>query len=377
MGKNGKRAIKRSAAVLLAAGCFAIVAGNVPRETLVSIGQGMAMLSAGLQQPEGGAVALSERLERQPAEGNGTGSSENNHQPGDGTSGNADSQQPDGTGAVTAPVVNGEPPPRAEGGGDVVEEQFSAGSNFVQGVATKNASSKTVDVAAELAQKPDLGLTATDEPQVLIMHTHTTEAYMTYFAGYYNPDAPSRSTDNSRNVVAVGEAIAETLRAAGIGVIHDATVHDSPKYTGAYERSAATVKSILEQYPSIKVVLDVHRDAIMRGDTTKIKPTVEIDGKKAAQIMIISSVTDTPSVPHPDWEQNLQFAVRLQSAVYNKYQNLARPLYLVDSRYNQHLTHGSLLVEFGSDSNTLEEAVYSGQLLGKTLAQVLGELGAS
>lgn len=377
MGKNGKRAIKRSAAVLLAAGCFAIVAGNVPRETLVSIGQGMAMLSAGLQQPEGGAVALSERLERQPAEGNGTGSSENNHQPGDGTSGNADSQQPDGTGAVTAPVVNGEPPPRAEGGGDVVEEQFSAGSNFVQGVATKNASSKTVDVAAELAQKPDLGLTATDEPQVLIMHTHTTEAYMTYFAGYYNPDDPSRSTDNSRNVVAVGEAIAETLRAAGIGVIHDATVHDSPKYTGAYERSAATVKSILEQYPSIKVVLDVHRDAIMRGDTTKIKPTVEIDGKKAAQIMIISSVTDTPSVPHPDWEQNLQFAVRLQSAVYNKYQNLARPLYLVDSRYNQHLTHGSLLVEFGSDSNTLEEAVYSGQLLGKTLAQVLGELGAS
>ena len=377
MGKNGKRAIKRSAAVLLAAGCFAIVAGNVPRETLVSIGQGMAMLSAGLQQPEGGAVALSERLERQPAEGNGTGSSENNHQPGDGTSGNADSQQPDGTGAVTAPVVNGEPPPRAEGGGDVVEEQFSAGSNCVQGVATKNASSKTVDVAAELAQKPDLGLTATDEPQVLIMHTHTTEAYMTYFAGYYNPDDPSRSTDNSRNVVAVGEAIAETLRAAGIGVIHDATVHDSPKYTGAYERSAATVKSILEQYPSIKVVLDVHRDAIMRGDTTKIKPTVEIDGKKAAQIMIISSVTDTPSVPHPDWEQNLQFAVRLQSAVYNKYQNLARPLYLVDSRYNQHLTHGSLLVEFGSDSNTLEEAVYSGQLLGKTLAQVLGELGAS
>ena len=377
MGKNGKRAIKRSAAVLLAAGCFAIVAGNVPRETLVSIGQGMAMLSAGLQQPEGGAVALSERLERQPAEGNGTGSSENNHQPGDGTSGNADSQQPDGTGAVTAPVVNGEPPPRAEGGGDVVEEQFFAGSNFVQGVATKNASSKTVDVAAELAQKPDLGLTATDEPRVLIMHTHTTEAYMTYFAGYYNPDDPSRSTDNSRNVVAVGEAIAETLRAAGIGVIHDATVHDSPKYTGAYERSAATVKSILEQYPSIKVVLDVHRDAIMRGDTTKIKPTVEIDGKKAAQIMIISSVTDTPSVPHPDWEQNLQFAVRLQSAVYNKYQNLARPLYLVDSRYNQHLTHGSLLVEFGSDSNTLEEAVYSGQLLGKTLAQVLGELGAS
>ena len=377
MGKNGKRAIKRSAAVLLAAGCFAIVAGNVPRETLVSIGQGMAMLSAGLQQPEGGAVALSERLERQPAEGNGTGSSENNHQPGDGTSGNADSQQPDGTGATTAPVVNGEPPPRAEGGGDVVEEQFSAGSNFVQGVATKNASSKTVDVAAELAQKPNLGLTATGEPQVLIMHTHTTEAYMTYFAGYYNPDDPSRSTDNSRNVVAVGEAIAETLRAAGIGVIHDATVHDSPKYTGAYERSAATVKSILEQYPSIKVVLDVHRDAIMRGDTTKIKPTVEIDGKKAAQIMIISSVTDTPSVPHPDWEQNLQFAVRLQSAVYNKYQNLARPLYLVDSRYNQHLTHGSLLVEFGSDSNTLEEAVYSGQLLGKTLAQVLGELGAS
>ncbi|MCI8554331.1 MAG: stage II sporulation protein P [Clostridiales bacterium] len=375
MGKTGKRALKRSAAVLLAASCFTIVAGQIPRDTLMAIGQRMAILSAGLQQPEGGAVALSGRLERQPSGGSAPTTSGSRQPSGDDSS-HSGSAAPDG--ADSPPSASGsEPPPRAEGGGDVVEETLTTGSSFVQGIATKNASSKTIDVAAELAQKPDLGLANTEEPQVLIMHTHTTEAYMTYYAGYYNPDDPSRSSDNSRNVVAVGEALAEALRGQGIGVIHDATVHDSPKYTGAYERSAATVKALLEQYPSIRVVLDLHRDAIMRGGSAKVKPTVEINGKKAAQIMLISSVTDTASVPHPDWEQNLRFALRLQSAVHNQYPELARPLYLVDSRYNQHLTHGSLLVEVGSDSNTLEEAVYSGQLLGITLGQVLGELGAS
>ena len=90
--------------------------------------------------------------------------------------------------------------------------------------------------------------------------------------------------------------------------------------------------------------------------------------------MIIASTCDTEAVPHPNWEQNLRFALRLQSALHTKYEGLVRPLYLVDSRYNQHLTNGSLLIEVGSDSNTVEEAVYSGQLVGKTLAQVLDEL---
>lgn len=379
MAKAGKQAFKRCAAVLVTAACFAMAVGNIPRDALFSFGQAMALLSAGLQQPEGGAVALNGRLEHLPS-GNSPGSSGDSWTPGSASSGDAGAQNPGDSdvfptddGSNTASATQGVPP-RSESSGDVITQQISAGSSFIQGIAIKNASSRSIDVAAELAQKPELGLTDTTEPQVLIMHTHTSECYMTYDAGYYNSSDPVRSSDPSCSVLAVGEAIAATLREAGIGVLHDSTFHDSPQYSGAYERSAETIQGILAQYPTIKVVLDIHRDAMTQGDGTKIKPTVEIDGKKAAQCMIISSTCDTASVPHPNWEQNLRFALRLQSALHTKYEGLARPLYLVDSRYNQHLTNGSLLIEIGSDSNTVEEAVYSGQLVGKTLAQVLEEL---
>ena len=376
MAKAGKQAFRRCAAVLATAACLAIAVGNIPRDALFSFGQSLALLSAGLQQPEGGAVALNGRLEQLPS-GNSPGKNGESWIPG-ASSEEADAQKPedaDSSGSDTPLVpATREPPPRSENSGDIVTQQISAGSSFVQGIAIKNASSRTVDIASELAQKPDLGLTDTTEPQVLIMHTHTSECYMTYDAGYYNSDDPVRSSDPTCSVLAVGETIAATLREAGIGVIHDSTFHDSPKYSGAYERSAVTVQGILDQYPSIKVVLDIHRDAMTQGDGTKIKPTVEIDGKKAAQCMIIASTCDTEAVPHPNWKQNLRFALRLQSALHTKYEGLVRPLYLVDSRYNQHLTNGSLLIEVGSDSNTVEEAVYSGQLVGKTLAQVLDEL---
>jgi stage II sporulation protein P len=197
---------------------------------------------------------------------------------------------------------------------------------------------------------------------------------MTYFAGFFNAIDVARTQDNTRNVVAVGDAIAGELSASGISVIHDTTVHDYPQYTGAYDRSATTIQNYLDEYPSICVVLDIHRDSICRVATERVKPTVVIDEKKAAQMMIIAGVSDSSSLPHPDWEENLRFALRLQSALSTHYEGIMRPLYLVDSRYNEHLTHGSLLIEIGSDTNTVSEAVYSGQILGKTLSEVLSSL---
>ena len=157
-------------------------------------------------------------------------------------------------------------------------------------------------------------------------------------------------------------------------MIHDTTVHDYPKYNGAYDRSKETVQKNLQQYPTIQVVLDIHRDAIMRDSSTKVKPTVEIDGKKAAQMMIIAGMLNTSSTPHPDWRENLSLGMRLQQTLHTTYEGLMRPLSMVDSRYNQQLTHGSLLVEMGSEANTLQEALYSGQMLGRALAEVLGSL---
>ncbi len=376
--KEGERR-GNAARPLLAIGtvavCAALAVGGLSGDQLLGFGQRLALLSVGLMQPEGGAQALSGRLERPPAaNGGGNGGSETIKQPQtDPTApyepGSGNQEGPDEP-ADTPKVI----PPEAGDGGKITETQLTIGNTFVQGVAIKNASSATLNIAEQLKTAPDLGITDTSEPQVLIMHTHTTEAYMAYDAGYYNASDPSRTKDNTQNVVAVGEAIAAQLRAAGIGVVHDTTVHDSPKYTGAYDRSAETVQKNLEQYPSIKVVLDIHRDAINQSATNKLKPTVVINGRKAAQMMIIANASNTSAQPNPHWEENVRLALRLQSALHTQYEGIVRPLYLVNSRYNQHLTNGSLLIEMGAEGNTVEEASYSGQILGKTLAQVLNSL---
>lgn len=348
-----------------AAVCIPLAMGGLSGGQLLSVGQKAAMLSVAIMQPEGGVQALSERLERGSANKSG--------------SVQAETVKPDSSAAyvqspdITVPESSGSIPAEAGDGGKVVEQQMTIGNDFVDGIAIKNASSTTINVDEQYAIAPNLNLTKSSDPQVLIVHTHTTEAYMTYYAGYYNASDTARSTDETRSVVAVGDAISDQLRAAGIGVIHDTTIHDQP-YTGAYDRSAATIEKNLKLYPTIRVVLDIHRDALNQSSNVELKPTVVIDGHKAAQMMIIASVCDSASMPHPNWHENLRFALRLQHELNTQYEGIARPLYLVDSRYNEHLTNGSLLIEIGSEANTVSEAVYSGQILGKTLSQVLDSL---
>ena len=159
---------------------------------------------------------------------------------------------------------------------------------------------------------------------------------------------------------------------AGIGVIHDTTQHDYPSYNGAYDRSAVTVQSYLQQYPSIRIVLDIHRDAIASGSQVYSAET-EINGKKAAQVMIISGCDDG-TMGYPDYMKNLSFAAALQNRLEGDYPTLTRPILFDYRKYNQQLTTGSLLLEIGSHGNTLEQAVYTGQLIGKSLGRLLNEL---
>ncbi|MGN0630372.1 MAG: stage II sporulation protein P [Ruminococcus sp.] len=224
----------------------------------------------------------------------------------------------------------------------------------------------------ESVLKPAFKISVNEKPQVLIMHTHTTETYEPYVRDCFDPSFNYRTTDSSKNVIAVGEAIAEKLRDAGIVTIHDETIHDYPSYTGAYERSAETVKAILEEYPSIKAVLDIHRDAIGT-DTSITQPIAEINGKEAAQVMIISGCDDG-TMDMPDYMFNFRFACRLQEQMEIMYPGLARPVLFDYRRYNQNLTKGSLLIEVGSHGNTLEQALYSGSLVGEALSEVLLEL---
>lgn len=230
---------------------------------------------------------------------------------------------------------------------------------------------KTVDIEKTLQKDPDIHIRENDSVQVLIMHTHTTECYMPTDIGAYSTDWPTRSRKESENTVAVGRVIAESLNKAGIKTVQATDVHDDPEYSGAYDRSGETIQKYLKKYPDIQVVLDIHRDAITNSDKSKVKPTVEINGKKAAQIMIINGCEDGSVDNYPDWEINMRFALRLQQQLQADNPNLARPVYFTCREYNQRLTHGSLLIEMGSEANTLEEAKYSAQLLSKSLITVL------
>lgn len=214
----------------------------------------------------------------------------------------------------------------------------------------------------------------TDEPQVIIYHTHTTETYELYDKTTYDSDFNAKTTEPDKNMTAVGDAICEQLEACGITVIHDTLVHDYPSYNGAYESSRETVSELLEEYPSVKIALDIHRDGIETSDGVRLQPVAEIDGKEAAQIMIISGCDDG-TMNMPDYMKNFAFACELQSQLETMYSGLTRPV-LFDYRfYNQDLTTGSLLIEVGSHGNTLDQAVYSGELIGKALAGMFTDGG--
>ena len=232
-----------------------------------------------------------------------------------------------------------------------------------------NGSGKTLDLASLLAEP--LALSAPSaRPQVLIYHTHTCEAYTPGPLDTYETDASDRCEDPDYNVVRVGEEIADVLRAHGIGVIHDTALYDSPSYTGAYKRSLASVQAYIEQYPSIEVVIDVHRDALNQPDSQKYKLVADVDGQTSAQVMLVIG-TDAAAGDHPHWQENFKLALRVQEQMAERYPTLARPIKLTRSSYNQFSAKGAMIVEVGANGNSLGEAILAGSLFAESLSEVL------
>lgn len=224
------------------------------------------------------------------------------------------------------------------------------------------------EVESELLRETDFKVKKnSDEPQILIMHTHATESYQNHPELYYDPEYTCRDTDVTKNMVSVGKIITDKLNDLGYNTIQDATLHDYPNYNGSYDRSKVTVEKYLAQYPSIKVVLDVHRDAIERSDGTRIKPVVNINGKDCAQVMIISGA-DNGYLNMPDFKKNLRFASHFQNSMESLYPTFTRPILFDYRNYNQQLTTGSLLIEVGGHANTLEEAHNAAKLIAYSLA---------
>ena len=242
-------------------------------------------------------------------------------------------------------------------------------------VHIKNSTGLNIDLKSELAQPIKFKVQKNSGPQVLIVHTHATESFMLEDRDYYTAADVSRTTDNAANMINIGNIIAERLKVGGFSVLHDTTQHDKDSYSGSYDKAAKTISEYLKKYPSIKIVIDVHRDSISLGDNNKAKPVVEIGGRKAAQVMLCMGSQSGAVTGFPNWKENFRLAARFQQTMEVMYPGLARPMLLMSKKYNEHLTTGSMLLEVGTEANSISEAAYSAELVGNCLINLLNTLG--
>lgn len=261
--------------------------------------------------------------------------------------------------------------------GKTSEESYFGGGTLVKsgGIELQSKIPESfykIDADKLLKKKADLKIKDASKPTVLIYHTHTTEAYSLLDVGYYTGSLDTRSKNNAKNMVRIGDEICKYLNAYGINTIHDTEIHDE-NYTGAYKNSRKTVLKYLEKYPTVDITIDVHRDDITYENKTKVKPTALIDGKKAARMMIIAGAEYGSVASYPDWEYNLRFVLAVQNKVNEIYPQLMRPILFAERKYNMDVTHNSFLLEVGTDANTLDEAAYSGRLFAAALAKLLQE----
>ena len=295
--------------------------------------------------------------------------------------------------AQEAPPAVQTPPtqPHEDGGGEEVQPPFviedngvnartlvpvsSQGYTVTGAVYVDNRSVREVDTAL-FRGGHSLAFAETDAPQVLIVHTHGSEAYTMPPGEEYVPSGDCRTTDTNYSVVRVGEELAAVLEAAGITVLHDRTLYDHPRYSGAYERSLAAVNQYLKEYPSIVLVLDLHRDAISDADGNICKIVSNVNGVNAAQLCFVVG-TDGGGASHPNWQENLKLAAEIQQTLCADYPTLMRPITVRNSRYNQHTSAGSLLIEVGAAGNSLQEALYSVRLLGEAIIKTVGTIRSS
>lgn len=203
------------------------------------------------------------------------------------------------------------------------------------GLSIKNTSGYDIDIDSVLSAGCPIRL-ETGKPQILIIHTHSSEAYSPAGLDKYDDLGTNRTLDQNLNVIRIGKELAKIFEDCGLNVIHDTQVFDYPSYTGSYNRSCEAVEKYLADYPSIKIVIDLHRDALC-SDTVTYKTTATEQGVCASQVMLFVG-SDASGLEHPNWRQNLSLALYLQNAVCQSYPSLMRPITLTKYRYNQHLS---------------------------------------
>lgn len=233
--------------------------------------------------------------------------------------------------------------------------------NSSGGMSVNNATDYDIDLNSLLAKDFKIEKSKSN-PKILIISTHSSEAY--------SDTSDGRSDDENKNVIKVASVLCEELNKEGIKTIHDKTRNDEPSYNGSYKKALSVIESNLKKYPSIEIVIDVHRDYMENRDGVKLKPTAYLKEGKAAQIMFVIG-TDALGLEHPNWRENLSLAAKIQKKINSNTSELCRSINVRTERFNQHATRGSMIVEVGSSENTLAEAITSARILGKAIAQVL------
>ena len=211
---------------------------------------------------------------------------------------------------------------------------------------------------------PDITI---ENKNIVIFHTHSCESYTSSPAYTYTPTGNFRTTDLNFTVTRVGTELETYLKQYGYNVIHNTDYHDYPSYNGSYTKSLQTVENILQTTPS-DIIIDLHRDAI--GSRSDYAPTVKIGDEEAAQIMFVIG-TNAGGLYHPNWQQNLKFAIKIQEKAEEMYPGLFKPIMLTTSRYNQHTGKFANIMEVGATGNTLEQCLTSMKYLSKIMAEVI------
>ncbi len=292
----------------------------------------------------------------------------------------ASAVNPDTTAAfnpVDADKGKGQPEPSSPDGDEYPITAVDSG----QAKALKNSGNKILirnetdfSVNTDEFLKSSLSVNMSGKgPKVLIIHTHTTESYSPEGAVTYNTGKSDRSLDEASNMIAVGETVKAVFEKYDISTIHDKTVHDHPSFNGSYASSLKTIESYLKKYPSICIVLDLHRDAFVYENGSKAKFVTRIDGKSTAQLMLVVG-TNGGGLDHPHWRENMKLALQLQNSIVQKYPSLMRGVNLRKERFNGHTTKGSLIIEVGSSGNTLAEAKQGAALGAEEIAKFLNRL---
>ena len=259
---------------------------------------------------------------------------------------------------VVEPTVQTEPPQTQAS--EPKQTPLTLSATDLEPVEIKYICSYRPELEPLLLQPLNWNLTQA-EPTVLILHTHTSESYEKQSGDSYVETSDYHTMDEAYNMLRVGDAMEEQLEAAGIGVVHDRKFHDQPSYNGSYNNAQASIESYLAQNPSIQLVLDIHRDAVDTGNG-QLRTSCTVDGQASAQLMLVIG-SDEGGLQHPNWQDNLSLALKLDAVLERLYPGVCRPISFRSERFNQHESPGALLVEVGAAGNSLEEALIAASAL--------------